>query len=207
MYRQAIIIFIVLIGLLSICSAQPELVTEETLKLKHKRQAGVVLAMAETGSGIGGFMVWPVFGNFHIGPTIDFFFLRDSRQIDYYDPYYNIPVSYGKENNAYLLDLLITVKRRFFRDSLDDSFRPFITGAAGFIYGMNFPEDIPDFPRRDEFSLTFGGFFGAGVDICVGARNLVSVRAQYRVMPFTTRIGETSNHSMFELRFEIGQRF
>lgn len=187
--------------------AQPDLSDQKVIEIKHKKQAGIVLTMAETGSGIGGFMVWPLFNNIHIGPTLDFYFLRDSRQIDLYDYYYNVPYSINKENNVYLLDFLLTAKRRFFRNSLDDSFRPFITGAVGAIYGMNFPEENPYFKKKDEFALTLGGFFGAGVDICIGDRNLVSIRAQYRVMPFPNRIGETSDHSMFELRFELGQRF
>jgi hypothetical protein len=201
---KGLILIYLLIG---ISLAQPDLSDQDVMETKHEKQAGIVLTMAETGSGIGGFMVWPIFKNFHMGPTLDFYFLRDSRQIDIYDYYYNVPYSINKENNVYLLDFLVTAKRRFFRDSLDDSFRPFLTGAVGVIYGMNFPEENPYFKRSDEFALTFGGFFGAGVDICVGDRNLVSVRAQYRVMPFPNRIGETSDHSMFELRFELGQRF
>jgi len=88
--------------------AQPDLSVQDAMELKHKKQAGIVLTMAETGSGIGGFMVWPIFKNLHIGPTVDFYFLRDSRQIDVYDYYYNVPYSINKENNVYLLDLLIT---------------------------------------------------------------------------------------------------
>lgn len=201
---RGLIIISLIVG---ISLAQPALTDQNVIENKDRRQAGIVLTMAETGSAIGGFMVWPIFKNFHIGPTLDFYFLRDTRQIDLYNYYYNVPYSINKENNVYLLDFLITAKRRFFRESLDDSFRPFLTGAVGAIYGMNFPEENAYVKKKNEFALTFGGFFGTGVDICIGDRNLISVRAQYRIMPFPTRIGETSDHSMFELRFELGQRF
>jgi hypothetical protein len=185
-----------------LCFAQAQNETDDIESIKHKRQAGFALTMAETGSGIGGFMVWPMNDDFHIGPMLNFYFLRDSRQLDFYDPYFGVPISINKENNVYLLDFLITIKRRFFKDDLDDSFRPFLTAALGAVYGMNFPEFSEDLD-----DLTYGGFIGAGADICIGARNLVSIRAQYRIMPFAEKIGETSDHSMFELRFEIGQRF
>jgi len=205
-YCSIALILIIFTGL---SIAQPENDRDSINYIEHKRQAGIVLTMAETGSGIGGFMVWPIFDNFHIGPTTNFYFLRDSRQLDLYDYYYQVPYSINKENNVYLLDLLMTIKRRFFKDDLDDSFRPFLTGAVGVIYGMNFPEysSIRGVTKRDEFSWTLGGYIGAGTDICIGPSNLISIRAQYRIMPFPKIIGETSDHSMFEIRFEIGQRF
>ena len=69
---------------------------------------------------------------------------------------------------------------------------------------MKFPKDDRR-PNQSEFS--FGGFFGVGADISVDKKFFISVRGQYRILPFSKPIGETSNHSMFELRFEIGKRF
>jgi hypothetical protein len=159
--------------------------------------------MAETGSGFGGFYSIPFGSIFHVGVTFDAFFLRDSKQIDGID-YYGRPYSINDENNVYIFDLMLTIKRRLFAEDLHDSFRPFITGGFGPVYGMNFPEN--GF-YKDQYELSFGGFAGAGADISVDKKFFLSIRAQYRVLPFSRPLGETNNHSMFELRMQIGKRF
>ena len=169
---------------------------------------GFVFTMAETGSGLGGFIAWPLFGGFHIGFNLDAYFLRDANQLDF--DYYGMPVSINKKNNVYLFDAMITLKKRLFADDLDDSFQPFITGGVGPYFGMNFPEyDVtPEgSPTFDQYAWTVGGFAGAGVDVNVNEKVFIGIRAQYRVIPFPDVIGERSDHSMFELRFEIARRF
>jgi hypothetical protein len=184
--------------------AQNEINPDEDNYLRQaKTEAGFVFTMAETGSGFGAFFALPFGDIFHVGATIDAFFIRDSKQfegVDYYGRYYSI----NNPNNVYVFDAMITLKRRLFADDMHDSFRPFISGGFGPVYGMNFPED-DRFPDQKE--MTFGGFVGAGADISVDKKFFISVRAQYRVLPFSKRLGEKSNHSMFELRFELGKRF
>jgi hypothetical protein len=175
-----------------------------------KRQVGLGFAMAESGSSLGLFIAWPLVPDYHFGVGLDAFLLRDSKQLDYYDYYTGIPVSYNKQNNVYLFDLMVTAKRRFFKEALSDDFRPFLSAAVGPIYGMNFPEaniTYSGIKKNDEFGWAFGGYFGCGIDFGVRSNNLVTVRAQYRIIPFAEKIGERSNHSMFELRFELAQRF
>jgi hypothetical protein len=179
-------------------------IEEETDKMQN--QMGLVFTMAETGSGLGGFIAWPLIGKIHFGFNLDAYFLRDSKQIDF--DYYGTPISINKQNNVYLFDAMITLKRRFFEDDLDESFRPFISAGIGPYYGMNFPEDTPGAPaRQDEFRWTLGGFVGVGADVTVNDKVFVGIRGQYSVIPFNQVLGERSNHSMFELRFEIGRRY
>jgi len=199
-------VLIILLIISSISQAQ----LDEEPKRESKSEIGFVFTMAESGSGVGGFIAWPLIGGFHLGFNLDAYFLRDSKQIDGYDYIYNMPYSLNKENNVYLFDAMITLKKRLFADDLDDSFRPFITGGFGPYYGLNFPEDIPD-PEgnmpKDEYEFTVGGFAGVGVDVVVNEKTFVGIRGQYRVIPFSNAVGERSNHSMFELRFEIGRMF
>ena len=176
---------------------------------QSKNQVGFVFTMAETGSGLGGFIAWPLFGGFHFGFSLDAYFIRDSNQLDFTDIYGN-PRSINKKNNVYLFDAMITLKKRFFADDLDDNFQPFITGGVGPYYGMNFPEKdaTPEgIPTPDQYAWTVGGFAGAGVDVNVNEKMFIGIRGQYRVIPFSKILGERSNHSMFELRFEIGRRY
>ncbi len=177
-----------------------------------QNQRGFVFTMAELGSGLGGFYAWALSSKFHLGFTVNAFSLRDSKEFTYYDYYYGpgSVVTLNKQNNVYIFDALFTVKRRFFAEDMDESFRPFLTGAVGPVYGMNFPEfsRTPDgFKRENEYRFTIGGYIGGGVDITVSPNYFLGVRAQYRIMPFTKILGERKNHSMIELRLEIGQRY
>ena len=185
--------------------AQNEIQSDEDAHLRQaKTEAGFVFTMAETGSGFGAFFALPFGSIFHVGATADAYFIRDSKQFDYQNPYTGYVQSINDVNDVYIFDVMITLKRRLFADDMHDSFRPFITGGFGPVYGMNFPE-VDELPNQQEFS--FGGFVGAGADISVDKKFFISVRAQYRILPFSRPLGETNNHSMFELRFEIGKRF
>lgn len=174
------------------------------------RYAGFSFTMAETGSGIGGIMAWPILRDVHLGIGLGAYFLRDRDEITYYDPYYRTPLTVNKENNVYVFDFMVSMKKRFFASDLDESLRPFLTAGVGPYYGMNFPEynrDLEGNKLSDQFAWALGGFFGAGVDVDASTNYFISIRAQYRLIPFTQVIGERKNHSMFELRFEIGNRF
>ena len=58
----------------------------------------------------------------------------------------------NKINNVYIFDLQMTLKRRLFAEDLDDSFRPFISGGFGPVFGMNFPEDES---LKDQYEWSF----------------------------------------------------
>jgi hypothetical protein len=204
---KGIIIFIITLLFVSsqVLYSQDSLNPDDIHNFKQaKSEAGLVFTMAETGSGVGAFYAIP-FGNiFHVGATLNAYFLRDSKQFDYQDPYTGYIYSINNANNVYIFDAMITLKRRLFSEDLHDSFRPFLAGGFGPVYGFNNPED-DRLANQEEWS--FGGFVGAGADVSVDKKFFLSVRAQYRILPFSHRLGETSNHSMFELRFELGKRF
>jgi hypothetical protein len=204
---KGIYIFIIALLLVSVqlVRAQDNINTDEDVYLKQaKTEAGLVFTMAETGSGFGAFYAIPFGSIFHVGATVNAYFLRDSKQFDYQDPYTGGIYSVNDVNNVYIFDAMITLKRRLFAEDMHDSFRPFLTGGFGPVFGLNNPED-DRLPNQEEWS--FGGFVGAGADVSVDKKFFLSVRAQYKILPFSRRLGERSNHSMFELRFELGRRF
>jgi hypothetical protein len=190
--------------LFSLALAQHENEYDDELFEQNKTEGGLVFSMAESGSGVGMFFSLPFASKFHAGLSLDAFFLRDSKQIEYADPYYGGYYQINKINNVYIFDLQITLKRRLFAEDLDDSFRPFISGGFGPVFGMNFPEDES---LKDQYEWSFGGFVGGGADVTFDKRYFIGLRGQYRIIPFSRKLGETKNQSMFELRMEIGRRF
>ena len=204
MKSVSIFILVLLFASIQIIQAQDRINPDEDEYLRQsKTEAGLIFTMAETGSGFGAFYAIPFGSIFHVGATLNAYFLRDSKQVEYVN-IYGYPRSINDVNNVMIFDAMITLKRRLFAEDLHDSFRPFITGGFGPVYGFNNPEDDL---RQNQDEWSFGGFLGAGADVSVDKKFFISVRAQYRILPFSRRLGETSNHSMFELRFELGKRF
>lgn len=207
--KRALCLFMIMIPVLSFAQFQQYVEDDpEPTVMKHR---GLAYSLLETGSGLGLFYELPAMDFFHFGLVFDAFMLRDNGQIEYYDPWTGYPRSYGKINNVFLFDLMFTAKKRLFERSLHDSFRPFVTASVGPVYGMNYREyDRNPFTGEklnDQFGWTLGGIVGAGIDADVDGSYYFGFRFQYRFMPFQKMIGETKDHSMVDLRLEVGQRF
>ena len=63
--------------------------TTEVYFKKSQSEAGFVFTMAELGSGFGAFYDFPFGNQFHLGASIDAFFIRDSKQVELVDYYGN----------------------------------------------------------------------------------------------------------------------
>jgi hypothetical protein len=203
------IIFIILImPIIALAQFQDYIVDE--FRTTHKTLAGGMFSMIEQGAGIGVFYELPYSNFWHIGGRIDGFMLRDSKQIEYYD-YYGNPRIRNKLNNAFLIDLIITAKKRLLTDNLDDSIRPYINFGGGIVTGMNFPEynidPIEGVPTGNQYDLTYTILGGIGVDATISPNSYFGITLEYRYMKFNEKIGETNNYSTIGIRLEIGKRF
>lgn len=177
----------------------------EPIVLDHR---GFVYSLLETGSGLGLFYEIPYDNYWHLGFDFDVIMLRDKNQLEYVS-YNGYQYTFNKKNNVFLFDLMVMGKKRLFARSFDDSFRPYLLGGFGPVYGVNFPEDNPvtkeEQPNQDSWILA--GMVGLGIDADIDGGYYIGFRAQYRFMQFSKTIGETDDHSMVDIRFEIGQRF
>ncbi|HED10734.1 MAG TPA: hypothetical protein ENJ10_08595 [Caldithrix abyssi] len=174
-----------------------------------KKQRGLAYSLVETGSGLGGFYEVPmdnILPFLHVGAAFDILLIRDKTQFEYYDPYYGY-ISIGKNNNVFLLDLMVTAKYRLFPYDFADQFRPFITAGAGPVFGMNFPETATDVPLKNQYLWAPGALIGFGIDAGDEGKTYFGFRFQYRFMPFSEKLGERQDHSMVDIRLELGQRF
>jgi hypothetical protein len=203
--------FILVVLLIPVASfAQIDEYLEDDPEPTITNHRGLAYSLLETGSGLGLFYELPIESFFHLGVGFDAFMLRDRGQFTYTSPFTGRPVDFNKENNVFLFDLLFTAKKRLFVDKVDDSFRPFLTAAVGPVFGMNFPESDRDdegFKLKNQYRWTVAGILGAGIDADVDGKYFFGIRAQYRIMPFFDKLGERTDHSMIDIRLEIGQRF
>jgi len=201
---------LVCLALPMVSLAQIDVYLEDDPKPTITSHRGLAYSLLETGSGIGLFYEMPLEGFYHIGLGFDAFMLRDNNEFPYTDPFTGYTYNIGRENNVFLFDLMFTAKKRLFVDKVDDSFRPFITAAVGPVFGMNFPEfdrNVEGEKLNDQYRWTAAAILGFGLDADVDGKYFFGFRTQYRIMPFGKQLGERKNHSMIDIRLEIGQRF
>ena len=201
--RYYLLILIFLLPVLGF--SQFEAYLQEDPEPKVEKQWGGAFSVIESGSGFGLFYATPLKNFYHIGATLNLFLLRDTKQFEYY--YY----TFNKKNNVYLIDLMLTLKKRLMAYEIDDQFRPFMGISLGPVYGMNFPElktdPVTGERYKNQFRWTLAGSAAAGVDIALDGGYMMGLRLQYRIMKFSAILGERKDHSMFDVRIEFGKLF
>lgn len=208
--RSFILFFLLLIPLYSFAQY-------DDLQPKHADEYGAGITIAMSGFGLGGFYRIALPNFYYIGANLDFYMLRDEKEFSYYDPYFG-PIEANKFNRLFLIPLNIEFKKRFFQNSIDEGFRPYVIALSGLTFGMNFPrnnnfefsllppEEQKRFPRENEYRFTFSFAIGAGVDFTTSDNFYFSIRPQYRFNHFAKSIAGKENHSSFEIRLELGKR-
>ncbi len=184
----------------------------------HGNEYGAGFTVAMSGFGFGGFYRFALPNYFHIGVDFDFYMMRDDKEYSFYDPYFDYYFEVNKLNRLFIIPINLELKKRLFADSIEDSFRPYIIGLAGFTFGMNFPKkenypyaelggvDISSLPQHNEYRFTLNFAIGIGVDFSTNDNFYFSIRPQYRFIHFAEPIASKKNHSTFEIRFELGTR-
>ena len=196
-------IFLIIILLIPVLSfAQLDRYVEKEAEPVQMSQWGMAFSVLEAGTGLGAFYDVPLPGYMHLGATLNGFYLRDSKEFQY--GFGDYVLTYNKENNVYLIDLMVTLKKRLFPRSMHDSFQPYISVSAGPVYGMNFPEDDAE---KDQTAFALSGAGAFGVNAIIDNVYIFGLRLQYRYMKFDQQLGERQNHSMFDVRIELGKRF
>jgi len=183
--------------------AQYETYLQDDPEPTEQAMGGGAFSLLESGSGLGAFYEWPMAGYMHIGGRLNLYMLRDSKQIDGYD-YYGYPITMGKKNNVYLIDLGLTFKKRLLAREIDDNMRPYVGASLGPVFGMNFPED-PTLSNEYRWALSAG--LAAGVDVIIDGDYTFGLSAQYRYMKFNAILGERQDQSTLDVRLEVGKLF
>ncbi len=205
MHKQMLFIFLLFIPIASFAQYYEE------IPPTHYNEYGAGITVAMSGFGIGGYYRFALPNMFFIGADVDFYMMRDEKQITYYDYYTGYPIELNSPNRLFLIPFDVELKKRLFASDIEDNFRPYIAGMGGFTFGMNFPRDTNDpryqnLPRDNQYRLTFNFALGVGIDVNTSEDFYISIRPQYRFMYFAEAIAGKKNHSNFEIRLELGKR-
>jgi hypothetical protein len=94
-------------------------------------QWGVDFLISTDGFGLGGFyrrLFTPDLTGF---VTLSVSESKDSQENEQIDPYYGVSFVPGKLNRFLVLPLLVGIQQRLFREDIMDTFRPYVSVAAG----------------------------------------------------------------------------
>jgi hypothetical protein len=119
---------------------------------------------------------------------------KDDREVEQFDPYYQISYVPGKLNRFFSIPVMFGVQQRLFREDILDTFRPYVNAGAGpaLIYVAPFTE-ISGSPADLQFTqveffkslgkgrmhYTAGGFIGIGANFGSEKASLFGINFRY----------------------------
>lgn len=174
------------------------LIGEDSRTVTASQGAGLNILLSGSGWAFGGYYAADIAPSLTL--CVDGFFTPRRNSDEFDDAYYNnITVSSVKRNRVFLLPLSVSVRLRLFEESLQESFRPYVTAgltAAGVIvtpylrlYEFNDDEqryyDFFESFKYAETSLRPGGFIGLGSNFgSMDKGGSFSISARYYIVPY-----------------------
>jgi hypothetical protein len=155
---------------------------------------GVDILISDGGFGLGGFyrreFTEDLFGFVSIAVSES----KDDREVEQYDPYYQISYVPGKLNRFFTIPVMFGIQERLFREDILDTFRPYVNAGIGpnMIFVSPFteitgPPDNRQYNQVEFFKslgkgqmhYTAGGFIGVGANFGSEKASLFGVNFRY----------------------------
>jgi hypothetical protein len=169
----------------------PRPLIDASLRQPATRAAGGDLVFSGSGWGVGGFYQWKLsqdvalLGNFMFSPR---------RNTDEFDDmiYGNTTIVSRKVNRLYMLPIMLGLQYRLFSESLDEGFRPYVSGGFGptIIFQTPYIKDgvYYEFFESWDYLTTYvrlGGYVGLGAQFgSIMKGSLIGVNMRYYIIPF-----------------------
>lgn len=162
------------------------LLTDKTETIKYSSFWSIEVLFSGNGFG-GGFsyssQVSPTFSmNAHLGITGN----RNSDELEYIDPYTGRTFIPNKVNRLFSFPLTLGLQKRLFKESLSESFRPFIGAGLGYSMILQVPYDQNNI-EPDRRTLAHGrpaGYVSIGSAFGSEGRTSLSALIRYYYIPF-----------------------
>lgn len=158
---------------------------DDSLTVQFRNSWGVDILVSTGGVGLGGFYRYEFAGDLSGFITLSVAESKDEREMEYYDYRRQSYFSPGKINRFLVIPLMFGVQQRLFRDQIMDTFRPYVSAAAGptLIYVTPYQEEFFTALGRGHPYYTIGGYLGAGVYVGADRGTLFGISIRYYVVP------------------------
>jgi len=162
------------------------LITEQMESLKHSSYWSIEMLFSGNGFGAG------FSYSKHISSTVSLHGLlgmtgnRNSDELEYIDPFTGATFIPNKVNRLFSFPLTLGLQYRLFKESLSDSFRPFIGGGIGYAMILQVPYN-ENLVQTEQRTLAHGrpaGYVGLGSAFGSEGRTSLSALIRYYFIPY-----------------------
>jgi hypothetical protein len=130
--------------------------------------------------------------------------MHEEEEYAYYDYYYGY---IKKRPDFFLLSvpIIVGVKKRLWREKIDDSLRPFLIGEIGPVLGLQFPRGggFTENLTKMQIRPTVRAFLGMGLEFGDVKERSFGISFGAHVMEFFQKFGETKSYSGIDFRFNF----
>ena len=174
---------------------------------EHERYFGFGLNLGSWGTGILVHGAWEIYPNLNIGGEFRFYDIKAKDEFVMYDYYYDYTYTVN-EQSLVVLPLFATLYYYPFEGKIENNFSPFISVKAGPLLTLDGDERIESFLERWQKAkthLTFGGFFGIGIDIRRASGSIISVGVGGDFLPMNGKVDTNRYYNGMLLNFTFSR--
>ncbi|MGC8652749.1 MAG: hypothetical protein ACP5US_02030 [Candidatus Kryptoniota bacterium] len=187
-------------------------VTPDTLS--KPRAIGLDIMLGNSGFGLGGFYKHEINQDLSWTFSISVSEAKASNEVDYINRSTGETYTPNKVNRIFVVPAIIGLQYRLFRNSLTDSFRPYVFAGAGpdLIYSTPYDREFFNSFVYGKSHYGFGAYIGAGAYFGLDPSSLVGVSVRYYVLPLKHGIESLQNEPManfntFFITFNIATQY
>jgi len=151
---------------------------------------GLHILFSENGFGAGLFYRRRVSEDLHGFASLAITSAKDSKEVDYIDPFTGQTYTPDKINRFLMFPLALGVQYELFQDVIMQNFRPHLEAGLGPTLIFSSPYDKDFFPslKYGQAHYTFNAFVGVGAYFGSDSRNLSGIGIRYYFIPLNNGI-------------------
>ena len=164
---------------------------------------GVDIMFGEGGFGLGTFYRHQLSDTFTGFADLSMSETKDEREVQYID-YFGNTYTPNKVNRSFQIPVNFGIQYRMFRESITDSFRPYINVGVGPTFILTTPYDVEFFTafKYTHMNYAVGGYIGIGSNIGISTSSLVGLNVRYY---YCYVFGDGIENLIGDFRKQIGQ--
>ncbi|MCP4725252.1 MAG: hypothetical protein GY863_09460 [bacterium] len=201
-YKNLVLTVLLCFLVITSANAQEE---DREQSIKGSKQSDIFLNLSTKGFG-GGYKRHFEFRNqdTKLSFGVQVAKMHEPEAYAYYDPYFG----YIRQNPEFFLlsvPIIVGVKKRLWRDKIEDSLRPFIIGEVGPVFGLEFPRGggFTENLTKLQVLPTVRAFLGIGLEFGDTDERSFGVTFGVHVMEFFDKFGPTKSYSGIDFRFNF----
>ncbi len=130
--------------------------------------------------------------------------MSSDKQAQVWIPNYGYAVS-GRQFYTFTVPMIVGIKKRLFREVIEDSFRTFLVAEAGPVYGVAFPTKDPfsENIKNGNHAFSFRAFAGLAVEFGKMDDRAFGITLGTHYLEFPENLGEKKDYNGIDIRINF----